>query len=119
MKLEHFETNLKKENEFPKLVRDKIPEIILNKEGRRIKTIILNKDIDYLRFLLKKIEEEANEVANAKNKKHLAEELCDVMEIIDEILKLNNWSLDQIRGIQDEKREERGGFKKRIVSLGN
>jgi len=117
MVFDHFETNLKKENDYPKLVRDKIPEIIENNENKKVKTRILEDDREYLDFLFKKIEEEANELANTKNEKHLMEELSDVMEIIDEILKVSKLDLEKIREVQRVKNLERGGFKKRILML--
>ncbi len=117
MSFEHFETDLKKENEYPKLVRDRIPEIIEKNKGKKVKTEKLKDDKDYMAFLLKKIEEEANELANTKNKKHLIEDLSDVMEIIDELLILNELDSEKIREAQAEKRKVRGGFKQRILML--
>jgi len=37
------------------------------------------------------------------------------MEIIEAVLKLKGWSLEDIKKIQDEKRKKNGGFEKRIV----
>ncbi len=67
MVFDHFETNLKKENDYPKLVRDKIPEIIENNENKKVKTRILEDDREYLDFLFKKLKR-ANELANTKMK---------------------------------------------------
>jgi predicted house-cleaning noncanonical NTP pyrophosphatase (MazG superfamily) len=117
MNFEHFETNLEKENEYPKLVRDNIPEIVSERSGKEVKTRILEKDEEYLEFLLKKIVEEATELANAKGKEHLAEEIADVSELLDAILELNGLDWEAIKKIQKEKAEERGGFKKRILML--
>jgi len=99
------------------LVRDKIPQIIKKNEGKYPEVKILKDDDEYLKFLLKKIEEESNELANSENKEHLMEELSDVMEIVDEILELNGWTLEKIRQAQKEKNIKRGGFKKRILML--
>jgi len=107
--------NLDKENEYPKLVRDKIPEVIERETGFKAKTRILERDKEYLEYLFKKIEEEANELANTKNKDHMIEELSDVMEIIDEILKLNDLELRDVRDAQEGKVLDRGGFRKRIL----
>lgn len=117
MTFNHFKTNLPKESEYPKLVRDRIPEIIEKNEKKKVKTRILKDNKEYLNFLLKKIEEETNELINTKNKKHLVEELSDVMEIIDEILKLKNLNLKEIRKAQKEKNIKRGGFEKRILMI--
>jgi predicted house-cleaning noncanonical NTP pyrophosphatase (MazG superfamily) len=61
MSFEHIETNLSMENEYPKLVRDKIPEIIKINEGISVPTRILTDDTVYLEYLLRKIKEEAED----------------------------------------------------------
>jgi len=55
MQYKHFNTNLKKENEYPKLVRDRIPEIIKERTGKETKMRIME-DEEYLEFLLIKVE---------------------------------------------------------------
>ncbi|MCK5080800.1 MAG: nucleoside triphosphate pyrophosphohydrolase [Candidatus Moranbacteria bacterium] len=117
MNFNHFETSLGKENEYPKLVRDKIPEIIKKEKNVKVKIRILEDDKEYLEFLFKKIKEEVDELVNAKNKDHMVEELSDVMEVIDEILKSNNLNLKDIQNAQKSKVLERGGFLKRILML--
>ncbi|MFA7209324.1 MAG: nucleoside triphosphate pyrophosphohydrolase [Parcubacteria group bacterium] len=117
MELEHFETNLAKEKIYPKLVRDNIPEVVGQKTGKEVKTRILEGDQEYLEFLLKKVEEEAYELAHAEGREHLAEEVADVMEILDSLLELNGLSWEEIMKIKQAKAEERGGFKKRILML--
>ena len=109
----HFETNLEKENEYPKLVRDNIPEIVEERTGVKVKTKILENDKEYLNFLLKKIEEEANELSNAKDKKHIAEEIADIAELLDAIAEFNGLGMEEIKKIQQEKATKRGGFKKK------
>ena len=116
-KFKHFETNLEKENEYPKLVRDNIPEIVEERTGTKIKTMILENDKEYLNFLLKKVEEEANELSNAKDKEHIAEEIADITELIDTIVEFNGLDKEDIKKIQQEKATKRGGFKKRILML--
>jgi predicted house-cleaning noncanonical NTP pyrophosphatase (MazG superfamily) len=116
MEFKHFETNLEKENEYPKLVRDNIPEIVEGKTGKEVKTRIME-DEEYRKFLLKKVVEEAQELANAESKEHMVEELADVMEIIDTILEVNGLDLETIRKAQKAKAEIRGGFKNKILML--
>ena len=53
MELKH--TNLEIENEYPKLVRDRIPEIIKEREGVGIKSRMLEDDAEFLKYLLKKL----------------------------------------------------------------
>lgn len=117
MKFKHFETNLEKENEYPKLVRDNIPEIAAKRTGKKVKTKILKKREEYLKFLLKKIEEEAHELANAEDKEHIAEESADVKELLDTILEFFELDWETIEKVQKEKAIKNGGFKKRILML--
>lgn len=115
MKYKHTKSNLKIENEYPKLVRDKIPEIIERDLGRPSKTRILKKDTEMKKYLLKKVVEEAVELSEAKNKNHIAEEMADVLELFDAILKMTKMDLKTVRKIQKEKSKKRGGFEKRIL----
>ncbi|MBU4217269.1 nucleoside triphosphate pyrophosphohydrolase [Candidatus Parcubacteria bacterium] len=117
MKFEHFETNLEKENEYPKLVRDRIPEIIKERSGEEAKTRILEIREEYLTFLLKKVEEEAHELANAEDKEHIVEEVADVMELIESILEFYDVDMETVLKVKKEKADKRGGFKKRILML--
>ncbi|MDB5165528.1 MAG: phosphoribosyl-ATP pyrophosphohydrolase [Candidatus Saccharibacteria bacterium] len=117
MTFEHTITDLPAENEYPKLIRDRIPEIILA-DGREVDTRTLD-DEEFLHFLLKKVTEEAQELENAVTDSNILEEIADVREILDAILELKGVSLEQIQAIQDEKRQKRGGFKLRLLMLNN
>ena len=117
MEFQHFETNLTKENEYPKLVRDNIPEIVEERTGKKVKTRILEDDIEYLEFLLRKVEEESHELVHAEGREHLAEEIADVLELIDALLEVNGLKWEEIRKLKEDKEQERGGFKKRILML--
>lgn len=115
---EHTITDLPTENEYPKLIRDRIPEII-RADGREVATTTLEEDKEFLQFLLKKAVEEAEELAHSENESNLLEEVADLREIIDTILALKGVSEEQIQAIQDEKREKRGGFTLRLLMLNN
>lgn len=117
MEYKHCETSSEIENEYPKLVRDNIPEVVGKITGKEVKTRILEDDGEYLKFLLKKVEEEAHELANAKDEEHIVEETADVMEIVDAILEFYGLDMETVRQVQKEKAEKRGGFKKRILML--
>ena len=117
MEFKHFETSLEKENEYPKLVRDNIPEVVGKLTGKEVKTRILEDDNEYSKFLMKKVEEEAHELATAEGKEHIAEEAADVMELIDAILEFNGLDIETVHKIQKDKAEKRGGFRKRILML--
>lgn len=115
---EHTITNLTVENEYPKLVRDRIPEIIREADGREVPTRILD-DAEFEEALRKKAIEEATELAEVDSDTHLLEEVADVEEIIDELLRLRGLTREQVRTIQEEKRQKRGGFGQRILMLSN
>lgn len=100
-------------------MRDKIPEIIKQKEGRTAATQVLGDDDEFLGFLLKKVVEEAEELSRATSDHNIQEEIADVYEIIDIIIKLKGMSAKDIATIQDEKRAKRGGFDQRLIMLNN
>jgi predicted house-cleaning noncanonical NTP pyrophosphatase (MazG superfamily) len=52
-------------SEYPKIVRDKIPEIIAENTGSQPEIITLIDDEEYLQYLLKKASEEGRELSQA------------------------------------------------------
>lgn len=116
MKYNHTDTDLPIENQYPKLIRDKIPEIVEG-TGKKADTRVLSDDQEYLNYLLLKLIEEATELAKAKNEDNQMEELADVLEVIEAVLALKKLSLQDIAQVQDQKRQKRGGFKKRLLML--
>ena len=100
--------------EHKKLVRDKIPEIIRD-SGNQCKILILN-DNEYIGALRQKLVEEANEAATASPDK-LAEELADVMEVINALMAATGIEPEEVKEIQQVKRSQRGGFDNRIKLL--
>ena len=105
-----------------KLVRDKIPDIIRDSGNQyEISTLI---DDEYIEALRQKLVEEAKEVATcgadpcgiADNNK-LAEELADVMEVIDALMTATGIELETVKEIQKQKRSQRGRFNNRIKLL--
>lgn len=100
------------EKVFNKLVRDKIPDIIIDNDLVPI-TRVLDDD-EYRTELYKKLLEEANEVIGAKTPDEISEELADVLEVLRSIAKLNNTKLDNIIEIANQKKSKRGGFEKHI-----
>lgn len=113
----HTETNLAAENKYPKLVRDRIPEIVREHEGVDVPTRILEDDAEYEESIRRKIIEEAAELAAAKTDDHTIEEMADLEELVDELLALKGLYRAQVAAAQIEKREKRGGFAKRILML--
>lgn len=113
MKHTHTETDLPIENEYPKLVRDRIPEMIEH-NGKKAVTHIAGTE-EYIRFLLAKVVEEATELQNAKDTDHLREEIADVREVIDSLQAALEIPEDEIAAIQESKADERGRFNERII----
>jgi predicted house-cleaning noncanonical NTP pyrophosphatase (MazG superfamily) len=98
---------------YNKLVRDKIPEII-QKNGEKPHTRILDDD-RFRRELTSKLFEEAAEcVAAQDNPQELLAELVDLQEVIDTLVPLLGSTPDEIRLLQSKKREARGGFSGRV-----
>ena len=93
---------------YNKLVRDNIINII-NSKGNKANYRVLD-DKEYIDELNKKLLEEANEFIEDNS----VEELGDVMEVIESIMKVKNISWDDVRKEQDIKREKNGGFRDKI-----
>ena len=90
----------------PKLVRDKIPEIIkANGEGP---VTHVATDTEYEQTLRDKLREEVHEYFTDPS----LEELADIQEVINALAALHEGNLEKVRR---QKREERGGFEKRII----
>lgn len=117
MKYQHTVTDLPVENEYPKLVRDKIPEII-RQNGEEAPFRTLTKD-EFFEYLKKKILEEAEELAAASTDSNLVEEMADIMEILGALQQLKGVTPEQVKQVQDEKRAKRGGFEQRLLMLNN
>ena len=94
---------------YNKLVRDKIPENIDNEIGRKSKYRILD-DTEYLRELNKKLIEEANEFIEENS----IEELGDLMEVLNAIIKLKGYDMEEVYKVMKEKEEKKGAFNKKI-----
>ena len=94
---------------YNKLVRDKIPENIDSEPGRKSKYKILN-DTEYLTELNKKVLEEANEFIEENS----IEELGDLMEVINAIMKLKGYKMEEVYKIMKAKEEKKGAFNNKI-----
>ena len=93
----------------PKLVRDKIPEIIKN-SNKVPKTYIANNE-EYWKELKAKLLEEVNEFLEDNN----SEELADIQEVLYAIYDFKGFSKEEIESIRSKKKNERGGFKNKII----
>ena len=96
-----------------KLVRDKIPEIIIA-DGKKPITRILDNE-EYLQELDKKLNEEIAEYQADKS----IEEMADVLEVLFAICEGRGHTVEELMQVRELKKEKRGGFKDRIYWVGN
>lgn len=93
---------------YDKLVRDKIPEIIMS-SNRIPECRILEEDEEYVQYLIRKLQEEIQEFMENP----CVEELADIKEVIDSLSRIRKFQ--DVDSIQKKKRIERGGFDGRIL----
>ena len=98
-------------NFYNKLVRDKIVENIKNR-GCKSEFRTLS-DEEYKIELDRKLLEEANEVIEA----HSAEEIGDLLEVVQAIMKEYNISENEVKIQMEQKRKDKGAFKDRIYLI--
>ncbi len=96
---------------YNKLVRDKIPDIILSNHETPI-TKVLDSN-EYKQCLENKLQEEVLEVLDATGSERI-EELADILEIIKALAKLENADLQKVIDVANIKANKRGAFNKRI-----
>ncbi|MBY6275846.1 nucleoside triphosphate pyrophosphohydrolase [Symbiobacterium thermophilum] len=96
---------------YHKLVRDRIPEII-EASGRTCVVRVLD-DQAYLDSLHRKLEEELQEYLTT----HSLEELADLLEVAYAIAEFRGVRPEQLEQVRREKREARGGFRRRLFLL--
>lgn len=94
---------------YNKLVRDKIPEII-EKSGKTCTVETLAEE-KYIAMLEAKLTEELAEYQESKS----LEELADLLEVMGAVVKARGYTWDELTTIRKKKRENRGGFEKRIL----
>ena len=94
---------------YNKLVRDKIPDYIASK-GEKAITHIAD-DAEYWLKLKEKLVEEANEFLVSET----IDELADVLEVINAIVKYRSFDEKMIESTRLLKLEKRGGFDAKII----
>lgn len=94
---------------YNKLVRDRIPEIILS-QGKKPKTRTATKK-EFRRRLLNKLREEIAEFATKGN----IEEFADIKEVLEAIRKERGFKRQAVSLIRRKKAKKRGTFRKRII----
>lgn len=98
---------------YNKLVRDNIPEIIKSNNG--IPYVRKLTEEEFWEYLLKKDNEELEEVKNSTTKEEIKKELADKLELIKAMAEFNGFTLQDIINEAKIKREKRGGFQKRLL----
>ena len=93
---------------YNKLVRDKIPEIMIN-GGSKPVIHVLN-DEEYLTELHKKLLEEVNEYLLDNN----IEELADILEVFYAILRAKHIDVEELEKVRLSKANKRGVFDEKI-----
>lgn len=93
---------------YNKLVRDKIPEII-TADGKQANIRILSNN-EYREELIKKLQEEAKELAESPS----AEELADIKELVIAIREALGLRAGELEEVRRQKAAKNGRFKKRI-----
>lgn len=93
---------------YNKLVRDKIPDLIMQQGDRPIYRILDTEE--YTCHLENKLNEEVGEYFRDRN----LEELADILEVAFSLAENLGYSRDELMAAYQQKHEERGGFNKRI-----
>jgi predicted house-cleaning noncanonical NTP pyrophosphatase (MazG superfamily) len=94
-----------------KLVRDRIPEIIVAAGGTpRVREL---DDEEYDAALLDKLREEVDEL-RAAPAEHRLEEAADVYEVLLALLARQSLGAEALAAAAHSKRRDRGGFEKRL-----
>ena len=94
---------------YHKLVRDRIPEII-EIDGKKCDCETLS-DEDYISLLDQKLNEELAEYQESKS----LEELADLLEVVQAVVKARGWTLEELEQVRAYKASKRGGFEKKIL----
>ena len=95
--------------QYHKLVRNRIPEII-EADGKKCVCETLSDD-DYISLLDQKLNEELAEYQESKS----LEELADLLEVIQAVVKARGWTVEELEQVRAEKATKRGGFEKKIL----
>lgn len=97
---------------YHKLVRDRIPEII--EADGKICVCEMLADEDYMHLLDQKLNEELAEYQESKS----LEELADLLEVMQAVVKARGWTLEELEQVRADKATKRGGFEKKILLKG-
>ncbi|OHA50493.1 MAG: hypothetical protein A3A97_01240 [Candidatus Terrybacteria bacterium RIFCSPLOWO2_01_FULL_40_23] len=94
---------------YNKLVRDKIPQYIKSKGGTSSSHIA--DEEEYWQKLKEKLFEEVEEF----NKDENAEEVADILEVLEAIVKYKQFNMENVLKIKEKEAQERGKFNDKII----
>jgi len=94
---------------YNKIVRDKIPDIIVS--TKKTCDVSYVSDKDAIEFLARKILEEGKEFCDNPSK----EELADLYEVLDAIAEKKKWKKSDIDKVRADKAKKNGLFKNNII----
>lgn len=97
---------------YNKVIRDKIPSRI-TAAGADYDAQTLSKK-QFEKELIKKVEEEASGMQQAKSKKELVSEIADVIDVIEEIRSIKKITKRDIEIARIANFKRKGGFKRRL-----
>ena len=100
---------MKNEKIYNKLVRDKILDVI--DESGKESSFHLANDKEYQEELIKKVNEELEEF----KENPCEEEMADIFEVLEALMKFHNLDEDRLLEIKAEKVKKRGAVEKRII----
>jgi predicted house-cleaning noncanonical NTP pyrophosphatase (MazG superfamily) len=100
---------------FRKLVRDRIPAKIEGGGERAFVQAVTGEAL--IRLLRQKLVEEALEVAGARSREDLVEEIADLQEVVFALLQASAIEQTEVERVASSKRERRGGFSGGTVLL--
>ena len=108
----------KQYKEYNKLIRDNIPEMInKNHPGKDVVFFQHPDNRDYGIELINKMNEELSEYLESTEEQEKMEELSDVLEVFMTILDFNGFTFQDIETLRINKKENRGGFDKRLFLI--
>ena len=100
---------MKNEKIHNKLVRDRIPKVI-EKTGKKFSTHIAG-ELEYKEELFKKVYEELEEFKETP----CAEEMADIFEVLEGLIKAYNIEMNEVFDIKEEKARDRRAFEDKII----
>ena len=98
---------------YNKLVRDKIPSII--ESDNKKCNYHFAKEEERIKLLKDKLQEEVNELSNAKTREEVLEEAADVVEVLLALAANNNIVFSEIVDRTIAKHKDKGGFYEFVI----